>query len=119
MDSPGLKLIKKANYLSDKVLKIFKFCSLQNKFFVFKTCIRPILEYNIILYFPRQKQLQSILENVDKRFTKYISQGISYSQRLELLYDMSIKKRYLYSISSLIQGRSQRGAGGGGGAGPP
>ena len=48
--------------------------------------------------FNSAKLLQSILENVQKLFTKYICpRGISYSQRGELLSDMSIKRRYMIS----------------------
>ena len=84
-----LKIIKKANFFAYNVIKILKSCSAQNKVLIFKTYIRPILEYNIILYFPRQRDLKTQIENVQKRFTKRIFPwGISYSQRLELLSDV-------------------------------
>ena len=68
---------------------------MENKYFMFQVYIRPILDYNLVFYYPRTRELVSLLEKVQRRFTKYICpRGLSYHQRLELLNGMSIEKSY-------------------------
>ena len=88
-----LKVVKNSNFLIYNFLKIFKFCDFRNKYYLFKIYIKPILEYNILFYYPITKNCEKFLENIQKRFTKKICpKGLNYGQRLELLDDMSIQK---------------------------
>ena len=96
-----IKIVKNSNFLCYNLLKIFNFCDCKNKFCLFKTYIRPIIEYNVLFYYPMHKQNILILENVQKRFTKRICpKGLCYNQRLDLFGDMSIQKSAM--INALI-----------------
>ena len=87
-----LKVVKKANFFCYNVLRAFRYSNLDNKFFVFKLYIRPIIEYGIMFYFPYLKKLQSLIEKIHRGFTKRICpHGLSYSQRLQLLSDVSVE----------------------------
>ena len=55
----------------------------------------------IFLFFPFIKNLKNLIEKVQRRFTKRICpQGLHYSQRLDMLSDMSIERRH--SIYTLL-----------------
>ena len=96
-----LSVVKRASYLSYSVLKIFKFATMESKYFIFKIFIKPLLDYNLIFYFPRTKTLISLLEKVQRRFTKRICPvGLSYEQRLKLLSGFTIEKHY--KITALL-----------------
>ena len=74
---------------------------MENKYFIFKIFIKPLLDYNLIFYFPRTKSLISLLEKVQRRFTKRICPvGLSYEQRLKLLSCFTIEKHY--KIAALV-----------------
>lgn len=100
------KLVKKASYLSYVILKYFKFCSPQSKYFIYQTYLKPILDFNIIFYFPHTIQCISLIEHVQRQFTKRICpSGLSYSQRLEMLSSCTVEKYhkilvllYMYNI---------------------
>ena len=68
---------------------------MENKYFIFQIFIRPIVDYNIVIYFPRTKFLLKLLEKVQRKFTKRICPcGLTYEQRLVLLSGMSVEKGY-------------------------
>ena len=48
-------IIKKSNFAAYNILRLFKFCDLNHKYFLFKTYVLPILLYNIELYYPTSK----------------------------------------------------------------
>ena len=53
----------------------------------FITYIRPLLEYNSVVWNPHKKDYISLIENVQRRFTKRIPSLhlLSYSERLAML----------------------------------
>ena len=68
---------------------------MENKYFIFQTYIRHVLDYNIVFYFPCTRVLISLLEKVQRRSTKKICpRGLCYEQRLVLLSGMSIERNY-------------------------
>ena len=68
-----------------------------------------------MFYFPYLKKLQSLIEKIQRGFTKRICpHGLSYSQRLQLLSDVSVEHRYkisllLYMYNFLVKNSSING----------
>ena len=92
------KIVKKANFLSYVVLKHFKFCSPKINTLFFKHISNPYLIINnIIFYYSNTKFFISLIEKVQKRFTKKYALPVSptlYSQRLDMLFGFTIEKNH-------------------------
>ena len=87
-------LYKKCNFICYSITKLFSKRSPKEYFDLFKIYVRPILEYNTSFWFPTLKKYVKIVESVQKRFTKRICpRGLTYSQRLNYLSDLSIQDR--------------------------
>ena len=87
----SLNVVKKVSLLSNSVLRVFKFCEMRVKYFIFKTYILLIVLYNIEFYYPISRIHKSCLEGLQRRFTKRICPpGLDYEQRLSLLTGVSI-----------------------------
>ena len=94
-------LIKKCSWLTRSILKLFKHRSALEYFHLFKIYVRPIIEYNIYFWFPYSKLNMSLIESIQRKFTKRICDGsLTYEQRLSKIGDHSLHSRYLF-ISAL------------------
>ena len=93
-------IVRKAQRLNYVILKVFSHCSAQNKFFLFKCYVRPLLDYCMVLYYPKTQNLKTMLETVQRRFTKRIcDRGLGYKERLNYLSDTTIEQRHrLFSL---------------------
>ena len=89
--------VKKASYTSYKILKNFTFKDSKILVPLFKTLIRPILEYGNTVWCNGLKKYTTKIENVQRRFTKHIK-GISelpYEERLARIKLPSLEYRQL------------------------
>ena len=89
-------LIKKCSWISRAILTLFKHRTPIEYFKLFKIYVRPILEYNAYFCFPYLKKDISLVESVQRKFTKRIcDKSLSYEQRLSQLGECSVYSRYL------------------------
>ena len=76
--------VKKSSFTSYKILKNFTFRKANILVPLFKTLVRPILEYGNVIWANGIKKYMTKIENVQRKFTKHIS-GMSklpYEERL-------------------------------------
>ena len=78
-------IVKKALYLSYKNLKNFTYRDANILAPLFKTFIRPILEYGNTIWANGIKKWKTLVENVQRKFTKYIKglANVPYEDRLK------------------------------------
>ena len=89
--------VKKSSFSSYKILKNFTFKKSNILVPLFKTLVRPILEYGNVIWANGIKKYMTKIENVQRRFTKHIS-GISklpYEERLKKIKLPSLEYRQL------------------------
>ena len=90
-------IVNKANQITGIIKRSFTFmdCDLFNK--LFKTTVRPHLEYANVIWHPAFKGQSVRLENVQRRATKMIHdlKDMTYHERLQKLKLPSIKYRQL------------------------
>ena len=65
-------IVKKASYFSYKILKNFTYRDASILTPLFKTLIRPILEYGNSVWTNGLKKYRNLIENVQRKFTKHI-----------------------------------------------
>ena len=67
---------------------------------LYKTLVRPHVEYCVSAWSPYYKKDKELLENVQRRFTKMIKgmKGKSYEKRLQKLNLWSLEKEETYRI---------------------
>jgi hypothetical protein len=89
------KVAKKANKILGLICRNLQFKSLDNMLTLYKTLVRPILEYCITAWRPYLKKDIVVLEKVQKRFSKKISEckNLSYVERLKKIGLTSFEKR--------------------------
>ena len=88
-------IVKKANKLVGLISRTLDYKSADNVIPLYKSLVRPILEYGSQLWSPyTQKDIESI-ERVQKRITKLIPyiRNKNYSDRLKFLGLMSLEDR--------------------------
>ena len=84
--------VKKSSFTSYKILKNFTFRKANILVPLFKTLVRPILEYGNVIWANGIKKYMTKIENVQRKFTKHIS-GMS-----KLPYEERLKKVKLPSL---------------------
>ena len=92
------KVKLKASRLSNLLLRTFKSSSLHLHNNVYKTYIRPSLEYNTPIWSSPSKANIKTIESVQKKFTKYICKRLnikfeSYTDRLKIFNIESLEYR--------------------------
>ena len=90
-------IVKKASYTSYKILKNFSFKNSNIFIPLFKTLIRPILEYGNTVWSNGIKKYMTKVENVQRKFTKHVK-GLNkyhYEERLNKLKLPSLEYRQL------------------------
>ena len=90
-----MQATSKANKIVGIIRRSFDY--LDNKTFVllFKSLVRPIIEYGNVVWHPQFKYLQQEIEDVQRRATKLLShlKDLSYSERLKKLGLPSLEHR--------------------------
>ena len=87
--------VKKASYASYKILKNFTFRDANILIPIFKSMVRPVLEYGNVIWSNGLKKHLSKIENVQRKFTKHVKglQNLSYENRLKKLKLPSLEYR--------------------------
>ena len=90
-------IVKKASYLSYKILKNFTYRDANILVPLFKTLIRPILEYGNTIWANGIKKYKNLVENVQRKFTKYIKglTNVPYEERLKSIKLPSLEFRLI------------------------
>ena len=90
-------IVKKASYLSYKILKNFTYRESTILVPLFKTLIRPILEYGNSVWTNGLKKYKNMIENVQRKFTKHIKglKDLSYEERLNIIKLPSLEFRQI------------------------
>lgn len=87
--------VSKANKI--KYILFKSFCRLSEKMYLklYKSYIRPILEYANLVWTPVLKQDTELIEKVQRRSTKYIYKyrNLNYGTRLQKLHLSTLEKR--------------------------
>ena len=90
-------IVKKASYSSYKILKNFSFKNSNILIPLFKTLIRPILEYGNSVWSNGIKKYMTKVENVQRKFTKHVKglNKFQYEERLHKLKLPSLEYRQI------------------------
>ena len=91
------KMINKANGLLSVIRRSFDYLDRDMFLTLYKSLIRPHLEYGNIIWSPLYKRQEIIIENVQRRATKllYCIKDLPYKERLNYLCLPSLKRRRL------------------------
>ena len=65
-------IVRKASYSSYKILKNFTYRNPSVLIPLFKTLIRPILEYGNSIWYNGMKKYMTKIENVQRKYTKHV-----------------------------------------------
>ena len=89
------KTVKKASYTSYKILKNFTYRDANILIPIFKSLVRPILEYGNVVWSNGLKKHLTKIENVQRKFTKHVKglHDLSYENRFKKLKLPSIEYR--------------------------
>ena len=89
--------VKKASYSSYKILKNFTFKKSKILVPLFKTLVRPILEYGNVIWANGVKKYMTKIENVQRKYTKHIKglSNLTYEERLQKINLPSLEYRQL------------------------
>ena len=90
-------IVRKASFLCYKILKNFSYRDSSILVPLFKTLIRPILEYGNTVWYNGLKKSKEKIENVQRKLTKHIKglRDISYEKRLEKIKLPSMEYRQI------------------------
>ena len=90
-------IVKKASYINYKILKNFTYRDSNILVPLFKTLARPILEYGNSVWANGLKKYKTLVENVQRKFTKHIKNltNIPYEDRLKLIKLPSLEYRLI------------------------
>jgi len=91
--------VNKANKVLGMIIWIITYKHLRIMLNLYKTLVRPHVEYCVSAWSPYYKKDKELLENVQRRFTKMIKgmKGKSYEERLQKLNLWSLEERRNYS----------------------
>ena len=90
-------IVKKASYLNYKILKNFTYRDSDILTPLFKTLVRPILEYGNSVWSNGLKKYKTLIENVQRKFTKHMKglKDVPYEERLNIIKLPSLEYRLL------------------------
>ena len=90
-------IVKKASFLSYKILKNFTFRDSNILVPLFKTLIRPILEYGNTVWYNGLRKCKDKIENVQRKLTKHIKglRDTPYEDRLKIIKLPSMEYRQI------------------------
>ena len=91
--------VNRANRLVGLIKRAFSYLDGETLLVLYKTLIRPILDYGNLIWFPTLKKDIRAIENVQRRITKILSElsNLFYEERLKRL-----------SLSTLLYRRNRR-----------
>jgi hypothetical protein len=97
-------IVTKSRQISNILLRAFNFCDNEVLINLFKTYVRPHLEYASVVFSPRHLYLTDLLENVQRHFTKRLAglSNISYSDRLLKCNIESLETRRIHIDLTLL-----------------
>lgn len=89
------KIIKKCNVLVYLIKRVFKDLTPSSLLAIYKTYVRPIIDYASVVWCPYYEKDINALEQVQRRFTKFSPalQNLTYPERLEALQLTSLRDR--------------------------
>ena len=89
--------VKKASYTSYKILKNFTFKKAKIMVPLFKSLVRPVLEYGNVIWANGVKKYMTKIENVQRKFTKHIKglSNLQYEERLKKINLPSLEYRQI------------------------
>ena len=89
--------VKKAYYACYKILRNFTFREHDILVPLFKSLVRPILEYGNVVWNNCIKKYMNKIENVQRKYTRYIKglQNLTYEQRLKKIRLPSLEYRQI------------------------
>jgi len=92
------EIVRKAHQRANAILRCFVTRDKELLVRTFTTYVRPLLEYNSLIWSPHVKKDIEAIEKVQRRFTRRLSgiNTLSYSQRLKLLNLPSLELRRLH-----------------------
>ena len=90
-------IVKKASYLNYKILKKFTYRDSDILTPLFKTLVRPILEYGNSVWSNGLKKYKTLIENVQRKFTKHMKglKDVPYEERLNIIKLPSLEYRLI------------------------
>ena len=90
-------IVKKASYINYKILKNLTYRDSNILVPLFKTLVRPILEYGNSVWANGLKKYKTLVENVQRKFTKHIKNltNTPYEERLKLIKLPSLEYRLI------------------------
>ena len=96
-DAHIYKIINKANSILSIIKRTFDYLDKHMFLTLYKSLVRPHLEYGNIIWFPLLKRQSKLVENVQKRATKLLKEtrGLPYEHRLRTLDLPTLKFRRL------------------------
>ena len=91
------KTVKKASYACYKILRNFSFKDDNILVPLFKSLVRPVLEYGNVVWNNKIKKYMSKIENVQRKYTKHIKGlfNLNYEDRLEKIKLPSMEYRQI------------------------
>jgi hypothetical protein len=91
--------VKKAYCISNLITNNLSFLSLNTRVSLFKCYVRPVLEYNSVIFSPHNIYLIDVIENVQRHFTKKLPQlfNLTYVERLHICNLEQLELRRLRS----------------------
>ena len=91
------KTVQKASYASYKIIRNFTYRDSDILVPLFKSLVRPILEYGNTVWSNGLKKNMNKIENVQRRFTKYVKniQNLPYEERLRSIKLPSLEYRQM------------------------
>ena len=104
------EIVKNANYRLSSIRRSFSRFNLRNFLLLYKSMVRPLLEYNTSVWFPLSLTGEHRIEKVQRRATRLVPylQCLSYPQRLSRLQLPSLKFRRrrndLVNVFRIIKG---------------
>ena len=89
------EIVRNANYRLSSIRRSFSRFNLRNFLLLYKSMVRPLLEYNTSVWFPLSLTDEHRIEKVQRRATRLVPylQRLSYPQRLSRLQLPSLKFR--------------------------
>ena len=94
-DKQILESVGKANKILGLIKRSFVHLDCDLLLKLFKSMVRPILDYGNVIWFPYTKKNKKLIENIQRRATRMIPElkGLSYTERLQQLKLFSMDYR--------------------------
>ena len=97
-------IVKKANRQLAIIARVFRNRSVKTIIPLYKTFVRPILEYNSVIWSPYTKANEKKIENIQKKMCKliYRQESLTYKEKLKNLKMLTLKTRRIQQQLALM-----------------